>query len=102
MPRKPPAGPGELPRSDPEIIPPRQGREDVLWTSTGRRGDYRSHSMQLGPFTLALLLIGIALLVAFVIILAIGTFLLWIPIIALLVLVVIISAWWRRLFRRET
>ncbi len=98
MPRKPSSGSSEQTRLEPEIIPPRRSRDDILWTATELRGHYRVYSMQLGPFTLTLLLIGIALFIAFAVMLVIGAFLLWIPIIALLVLAVIVSTWWRRLF----
>jgi hypothetical protein len=64
-------------------------------------GTYRIYVTRLGPFRLVLLTLGFGLLAAFVFVLAIGAFLIWIPIVALLVTATIISALLRQSFRRS-
>jgi len=89
----------DLPRSEPEIIPPKSGdTRGVIWTSVDERGAHRIYVARLGPFSVALLLLAIAAIAVVVGILLIGTFLIWIPVFVLLIAGATISAWWRRTF----
>jgi hypothetical protein len=99
-----PAPASEKHSTEPEIIPPparvRFRDRDAIWTSVNERGTHRIYVTRLGPFSLALLVLGFGLLAALVVVLAIGTFLIWIPLVALLVTATIISALLRQSFRR--
>jgi hypothetical protein len=91
--------------TEPEIIPPsarvRLRDRDAMWTSVNKRGAYRIYVTRLGPFSTVLLALGIGLLAAaLVLVLAIGTFLIWIPLVALLVTATIISALLRQSLHR--
>jgi hypothetical protein len=99
---KPPTPSGEKPRSEPEIIPPLRGeaRGESMWHSVDGRGTHRIYVARLGPFSIAMLLLAIALLAAILVILLIGTILIWIPVVAFLIATAIVSAWWRGAFRR--
>ena len=83
--------PPEQPRAEPEIIPPDQtGRRSSqpAWGPYGAgqtRGTHRVYVMRPGPFGFAILTLALALIVALVFLIVIGTFLLWIPVVALLV-----------------
>jgi hypothetical protein len=82
--------------TEPEIIPPSAGARlrdsDAMWTSVNERGTHRIYVTTLGPFSLVLLALGIGLIAAFVFVLAIGTFLIWISLGALLITATIIFA----------
>jgi hypothetical protein len=97
-----PASPPEQPRSEPEIIPPggddrwRQGRS---WPYAGQ-GTYRIHVTRLGPFSMFLLVAAIGIAAALLLIVAVGAFLLWIPIIGLVFAIAILSGLLRSYFRR--
>ena len=90
--------------TEPEIIPPsaeaRLRGSDAIWTSVNERGTQRIYITRLGPFSLVLLVLGISLLAALVLVLVIGTFLIWIFLVALLVTATIIFALLRQRFRR--
>jgi hypothetical protein len=90
--------------TEPEIIPPSAGARlrdsDAIWVSFNERGTHRIYVTRLGPFSLVLLALGIGLLAALVLILVIGTFLIWISLVALLVIATIIFALLRQRFRR--
>jgi hypothetical protein len=91
--------------TEPEIIPPSAGARlrdsDAMWTSVNERGTHRIYVTRFGPFSAVLLALGIGLLAAaLVLVLAIGTFLIWIPLVALLVTATIISALLRQWLRR--
>jgi hypothetical protein len=90
------------PRSEPEIIPPEhiQARSGVMWTSLDERGTHRVYMARLGPFAVAILLLVLTALAAIFSLLLISTFLIWIPLVALLIAAAMISGWRRRVFRR--
>ena len=91
----------ERPRSEPEIIPPEhiEARSDK-WTSFDQRGAHRIYVTRLGPFSVAVLLLMLAALVAILSLVLIGAFLIWIPLAVLLIAAALISGWWQRMFRR--
>ena len=83
----------ERPRVQPEIIPPDRGGR-----SSGQRGPWhgvyeRTHAThrvyvaKLGPFAIALLMLALAAIVAIVMIVVIGAALIWIPVLAVMVLI---------------
>jgi hypothetical protein len=87
----------ERPRVEPEIIPPGAQRDD---------GVYRVR-MSVPPFGVVLILALVALVSVAIIVLVIGALLVWIPIVALAVSVVLLffyarhywfraRSWWRR------
>ena len=82
--------------TEPEIIPPPAGERlrasNAMWVSFNERGTHRMYVTRLGPFSLVLLGLGIGLIAALVFVLAIGTFLIWISLGALLVTATIIFA----------
>jgi hypothetical protein len=97
MSSRPPTHSSEEPRSEPEIIPPlrEEVRGDTMWSSVDNRGTHRIYVARLGPLSIAVMLLGIALLAAVLLVLLIGTFLIWIPVVALLMGTAVISEWWR-------
>lgn len=83
----------EWPRAEPEIIPPdRSGRQSDWRRAPWPGGPYtgathRVYMTRLGPFGVALLLLGIAAIVVMLIITVLGAVLFWIPIVAVAVVV---------------
>jgi hypothetical protein len=71
-----------------------------VWVSVNERRTHRIYVTRLGPFSLVLLALGIGLVAALVFVLAIGSFLIWISVVALLVTATILSALLRQSFRR--
>ena len=98
--------PPEQPRAEPEIIPPDQtGRRSgqPVWPPAWRpydagqaRGTQRVYVMRPGPLGFAILTLALALIVALVFLIVIGAFLLWIPVVALLVVVGAVYRFLRR------
>ena len=75
--------------TEPEIIPPSAGARlrdsDATWVSFNEHGTHRIYVTRLGPISLVLLTLGIGFLAGLVLVLLIGTFLIWISLVALLV-----------------
>jgi uncharacterized protein (DUF697 family) len=88
--------------SEPKIIPPPAGLRDrdAMWFSVDEPGTHRIFVTRLGPFGVLVLALGICLFAALVLVLVIGAFLIWIPIVALLIAAAIVSALLRQLFLR--
>jgi hypothetical protein len=94
----------ERPRAEPEIIPPERGGYRSDWRQAPWRGTIfsetqgarRVHVFRLGPFGMALLILAAAAIVALLLIAVLGAILIWIPVVAV---VVIIAALFRP-FRR--
>ena len=99
-----PASQGEQPRHEPEIIPPDHGdgrwREGRTWLFSGPAGNERIYVTKLGPFTTFLLVAVLGLAAAVLLIVLLGAFLLWIPIIGLVLAIAIMSGLLRNYFRR--
>jgi hypothetical protein len=96
---------GEKPRSEPEIIPPnrsdRQSRSGaagirVFFDGSGVRHVYVA---RLGPLGMVVLALMIGILLATTLVLVLGAFLIWIPLVGLLVAAAIISSLLRAYFR---
>lgn len=90
--------PPEQPRVEPEIIPPDRGRRQSAWQQSywgpanGRgdmfgnaRGGHRVHVWRMGPFGATLLLLAVAAFAAVLVLAFIGAVLIWIPVVAVLV-----------------
>src|ERR1700730_17005305 len=92
----------ELPRVEPEIIPPdRQEREPergpgrgsdwrAAWRPHGPNqtaGMHRVYVTRIGPFGFAMLMLGFAILAAAILLIFAGAILLWLPVVALLIVV---------------
>jgi fatty acid desaturase len=95
----------EQPRSEPEIIPPgqdpwRRTRSSGAWYFKGGQGTHRIYFTKLGPFSSFLIVAAFGLLAALLLIVLLGAFLIWIPILGFLIAVGIISALLRGHFRR--
>jgi len=73
---------------------------DAMWASFNGHGTHRIYVTRLGPFSLALLALGIGLIAGLVLVLLIGTFLIWISLVALLATATILSALLRQSLRR--
>jgi len=91
----------ERPRVEPEIIPPGGHRSDWRnspWRDNAyseTRGTQRIYVSRIGPFGMALLMLAIAAIVAFVIVAALGLVLIWLPV----VVVIVVAAALFRLLR---
>jgi hypothetical protein len=96
---------GEQPRSEPEIILPgdrdrwREGRSRS-WLFSGQQGTHRIYVSRLGPFSTFLLIAAVGLAAALFLVVLLGAFLLWIPIVGLVISIAIISGLLRRYFQR--
>jgi hypothetical protein len=93
----------ERPRVEPEIIPPGRGGPSDRGASwpppygfSQSRSAHRFYVSRIGPFGFALLMLIIGLLAAVMLLILIGTALLWIPVIAVTAVVAAFSGLWRR------
>jgi len=93
----------EQPRVEPEIMPPDRPRRQSDWQPSWRpygfgqaRQTHRIYVTRLGPFGGALLFLVFAILAVAIFLAILGAVLLWVPVVALLVVVAAIF----RLFRR--
>jgi hypothetical protein len=99
---------GEKPRAEPEIIPPthddRQSRSDTARIRVFADGEGTRHIYvaRLGPLGMLLLALMIGILFAMILVLVLGAFLIWIPLVGLLVAVAIISRLLRGYIRRSS
>lgn len=95
----------ERPRSEPEIIPPdRTGDAErrAVHGSAYRdaRGYQRVYVARIGPFGVFLLALAGAALSILLLLFVVGAFLIWIPIVGLLVAAAILSSLLRNVFQR--
>ena len=97
---------GEKPRSEPEIIPPDRGDRQSRSSEAGIRvflnegGVRHIYVARLGPLGMAVLALMIGILLAITLVFVLGAFLIWIPLIGLLVAAAIISSLLRAYFRQ--
>lgn len=82
----------ERPRLEPEIIPPARGRREPGWQYDVREPyapnagtTHRLYMAKLGPFGLAMIMMGIGFVAALILLAVLGALLVWLPILALLV-----------------
>jgi hypothetical protein len=101
-----PIPPGERPRAEPEIIPPGGDDRQSEASATHIRvfvdggGIHHIRVSRLGPLGILVLALMIGILLAIVLILVLGAFLIWIPLVGLVVAAAIISGLLRTHFRR--
>jgi hypothetical protein len=98
--------PAERPRAEPEIIPPDQARRrpgQPAWPPVSRpygawqaRETQRVYVVRPGPLGFVIFTLALALIVVLVFLIVIGAFLLWIPVVALLVAVGAVYRFLRR------
>jgi ABC-type transport system involved in cytochrome bd biosynthesis fused ATPase/permease subunit len=94
----------DKPRSEPEIIPPgeadaRPRRGDArIWSSVD--GRQRIYVARLGPFGFAMVALAVAVIAALVFLLVLGAFVIFIPLVGLLLAAVVITSMLRGSFRR--
>lgn len=86
----------ERPRAEPEIIPPDRDGPRGRGGGWPPYGTQRIYVSRIGPFGFALIMLVVGLLAVVMLLILIGTALIWIPLVAALVLIAFIS----RLFRR--
>jgi len=82
--------PPEQPRVEPEIIPPDRSGRQSPWSPYGfteTRRTHRIHVTRVGPFGIALLVLAIAAVATIVMIAVLGAVLIWIPIVAVALIV---------------
>ena len=97
---------GEKPRSEPEVIPPdrrdRQPRSSVAGIRVFLDGGGVRHIYVtgMGPLGIVALALMVAILLATTVVLLLGAFLIWIPLVGLLVAAAIISSLLRAYFRQ--
>jgi hypothetical protein len=80
----------ERPRVEPEIIPPDRSSRYSPWSSYGfteTRGTRGIHVTRVGPFGIALLMLAIAAVATIIMIAVLGAVLIWIPIVAVVLIV---------------
>jgi len=91
----------ERPRVEPEIIPPdRSGSRRPNWPPPfgfQTRGTHRVYVSKIGPFGFALLLLVVGLFSGILLLALIGAALIWIPVVAVFVVIAAISGLFRRL-----
>jgi hypothetical protein len=92
----------ERPRSEPEILPPdhtQQPRWDrPAWRSQGptwSSGAQRVYVTRLGPFGFVMLILGLAAVFALLFLAILGAALIWIPFVAIAVIVAAFFRWLR-------
>jgi len=98
--------PKEKPRAEPEIIPPsRDDRQPRSYTARIRMfvnddGARHIYVARLGPLGILLIALMIGIFFAFMLVLLLGAFLIWIPLVGLLVAAAILSSVLRAYFRQ--
>jgi hypothetical protein len=83
----------EQPRVEPEIIPPDRIPRPSNWQQpawppfrgTGAGSTHRVYVTRIGPFGIILFMLIVGVLIVVILLAAVGAFLLWIPIVVLLV-----------------
>jgi hypothetical protein len=94
----------DRPRVEPEIIPPDRVHEDEtrraarLWSLHDAGRYHRIYVTRIGPFGIFLLALAGAALSILIFVFLVGAFLLWIPIVGLLVAAAILSTQLRTFF----
>jgi hypothetical protein len=86
----------ERPRVEPEIIPPDRWRQDGWHPYAYGGGTQRVFVGRLGPLGIGLLILALGVIVAVVLLAVVGAILLWLPLVALILLVAVFSGLRRR------
>jgi len=94
----------EKPRSEPEIIPPDRVRDDEyrraarVWSDG--LGYHRVYVGRVGPLGIFLIALAASAIAILLFLFVVGAFLIWIPIVGLIVAALFFSGMLRSLFRR--
>ena len=91
--------PSERPRTQPEIIPPERAEARFYpdtHTYYDAKATNRLYVARVGPFGLFLIGLGIVAVIVLLLVLVVGALLLWIPVVALLVGIGLVSGFLRR------
>jgi hypothetical protein len=104
MPRRQSSKP-ELPRSEPEIIPPERGRTRAYssapdWFPAGERGTSRIYVARMGTWSILGIVLLLGLVAGATLAILLGTLLIAVPIVALLIAAAMISSALRSHLRR--
>jgi hypothetical protein len=97
---------GEKPRAEPEIIPPDRGDRQSRSSAAGirvfldRGGVHHIYVARLGPLGMVVVALMVGVLFAITLVVVLGVFLIWIPLVGLLVAAAIISGLLRAYFRQ--
>lgn len=84
----------ERPRFEPEIIPPGHARYHPTWRAQSyaeTNGTHRIYMRRLGPFGGILLLAAIVVVALIALLAFVGALLLWVPLLALVLLIAAVS-----------
>ena len=90
----------ERPRAEPEIIPPDRsgGPRGPDWPpSSGYQATQRIYVGRIGPFGFALMMLVLGLFAAVMLLILIGTAMIWIPLAAVFLVIAAVSRIWREL-----
>ena len=88
----------ERPRVEPEIIPPDRSRGRSTWRGNEFAyggGTHRVYVTRLGPFGGIILMLAIVILAAVILLAFLGALLIWIPVVALIVIIGAVSGFLR-------
>jgi hypothetical protein len=97
-----PKPPFEQPRSEPEIIPPGATSRARFETPFERIDlSQRIYVTKIGPIGIILIALAVGIVFAAVLILVLGAFLVWIPVVGLLVAAGVVSTLFRNYLRRR-
>jgi len=91
---------GKQPQSEPEIILPGEQPDSGIWVSRPAHGIHRIYVTRLGPLGIIFIAVVAGAILTLILALLLGFFLLWIPIMTVLIAITIISAFMSGRFRR--
>jgi hypothetical protein len=101
---RPSTGP-EVPRSEPEIIPPGRddGRPQASWSRVfiDEHGTHRIYFREVGPLGMVVGSLVVAGIAATMLLVMLGLLLIWIPLIGLIAASLLIAGWLRGYFARS-
>jgi hypothetical protein len=89
----------ERPRAEPEILPPDRSGRNQGWPPYGSAqgtGTHRVFVTRIGPFGFALAMLVVGLFAAALLLLLIGTALIWLPFVAAIVILGALAGLFRR------
>ncbi len=89
----------ERPRAEPEIIPPDRGQRNGWPPPYGfseTRSTHRLYVTRISPFGFVMLMLAVGLLAAVFLLVLIGTALIWLPVLAVLVVITAIFRFFGR------
>jgi hypothetical protein len=85
-------------QSEPEIIPPGKQPGSGVWISRAAHGSHRIFVTRPGPLGIILVAAAIGVILTLVVVLLLGFFLIWIPLIAGVIIIGMVFAFLRGIF----